>query len=130
MGLKDKIEKMFGIYIEQDPEIEQESEIEQNDEPKLLGQCNFVLLSNGQIHVICSWDDSNTKEIGEIYGQLLYYINTGKLKPQIQQVLTNQCQQDFSCKPFVQAVFESWNKQSEDKPAIHPRTVFSLPNEE
>ncbi len=86
----------------------------------------FVLADDGNVTVTCNWQERDV-ETAHMYGEMLYYLNTGGFKPIILQILS---QLEEESPEFIHHLVGSWadsgSVEREDQPVVMPSKVLNL----
>jgi len=128
------IENAKTISNEEDLDDDDEDELvdENTDDPPPVGILQLNLLKNGDVNIECEWFEEDD-QTAIAYGEMLYYLGTGKLNSIISNILVGHAETGMNSHLFIQKTLIAWFKllnENSSAPLIKPSQALSPQNAE
>lgn len=127
-SLKEHLERLQKVEQQEQEESPQTPD-NTNDQPSSnvdVGRIVFNVDEKGCVAIQIQWSHA-TESIAEALGTLLYYINSGKLNQQCENILNATMQNNPQMRPFIRQIGQHWTsniKKSEQ--TVKPSEVFQI----
>ena len=122
------LNKILGINIPTIEDIKENVELNIDDEPNPIAHLGFNLGVDGTVTIKTEWKNT-TKEMSNIFAQLIYQVCAGGMEENIFEILSKFGHQNVDSQEFIGNVISYYNDYKgkyKNLPLIQPSQALSV----